>query len=212
MNFCRCAFFYQPFKERRNCQRLYEAVNMNRSIDVSIHDQVFNVSQSKLKLQVPVKMIVNGSSGSGKTRIVLDFLRKQQEIFSETFNSVFYCIPVNSSLMVMDTINEAKEICPFNLSIIEGLPSIEKLHLHSPTLLILDDLYDACVQSSQISNIMTFSSRRLNISVIIVCQNIFLNGTYNLTIRSSVLPFIFMRYFLAQTWIFLCPQTLSYEV
>ena len=107
----------------------------------------------------------------------------------------------------MDTINEAKEICPYSLSIIEGIPSIEKLQIRSPSLIILDDLYEACVQSAEISNIMTFSSRRLNISVILICQNIFLNGTYNLTIRRNMSYFLIFNSFdrsvlktLSQQW------------
>jgi hypothetical protein len=124
-------------------------------------------------IEIPFRMLLIGSSGSGKTLTEYNLLRA----FSGTFQNI-YIITRNKHEPIYDMIeskfkkiNENSKKAKQNIQIFEGvenLPNLDTFDKNEQTLVVLDDL----VLSKQEKIIEYFiRCRKLNVSVLYISQS-----------------------------------------
>ena len=114
-------------------------------------------------------IIVAGPTGSGKTKWVQKCLK--QNLFTQTAQSVLYCYGVKQKLFENFGIP--------NLDFYEGLPSrdmIEEMNDGNFHILVLDDMMESIVRSTEIQDLFTKHCHHYNITVIFITQNLFAQG------------------------------------
>jgi hypothetical protein len=131
-------------------------------------------------VQVPFQagspMIISGPTGSGKT--VWTYRLLKDNLFTQRVSSVLYCYGVYQSFF--DHFNIP------NLKFQQGLPSkerIEALNDGNFHIVILDDLMEQIIKSSEAQDLFTKHCHHFNISAIFITQNIFAQGKYARTIN-----------------------------
>ena len=129
----------------------------------------------------PWRMILSGSSESGKTFFAKKLLEKQN-IFHETVSSVLYCFPC---FIETTPVNWHAELTiPVSYQI--GLPSKKQLlALPTNSCVVLDDLYDEAIKSEAIDHLFRVISGKKRLCVMIMTQNNFTKGKYGRDIRNS---------------------------
>ena len=139
----------------------------------------FTVSDTKFTF--PFRMILSGSSGSGKTFFAGQLLRRN-DLFKEQVSNVVYYYPGYLSCVPVNWEHEFD----IPVSYREGLPTKEELvQLPSHTCVVIDDLYDQAVQSSGIDHLFRVISGKQRLCVMIMTQNNFTKGRYGREIRNS---------------------------
>jgi hypothetical protein len=133
------------------------------------------------KFCFPFRVILAGSSESGKTRFAGESL-KRTDLFEESPESIvcyYPCyldkLPVNWHI----TLN-----VPVTYKV--GSPSKnDPLKLPSKSCVVLDDSYDDAVKSFAVDHFFRVISGKKRISVMILTQNNFTKGKYGREIRNS---------------------------
>jgi hypothetical protein len=129
----------------------------------------------------PFRMILAGSSESGKTRFAGELLQRKN-IFIENPTSVVYFYPCYLNQPPVDWHNTLDIPVSYHI----GLPSKEDLiKLPVRACVVLDDSYDEAIKSSTIDHLFRVISGKKKISVIIMTQNNFSKGKYGREIRNS---------------------------
>lgn len=137
------------------------------SIDPRIKDQELHLSEDCLKFQESAKIMICGSSGAGKSSMILHLLANAKDHFTESFKEVFYVIPHGSVHMQSEFLTKLKSVRP-DIIIRESLWSdISILQLRpKPILVIIDDCFMEAMSSQSFSSLITFGSRKNSISVV----------------------------------------------
>ena len=139
----------------------------------------FTISDNKFSF--PFRMILSGSSGSGKTFFAEKLLRRN-DLFKEKVSNVAYYYPGYLSRVPVQWENELD----IPVSYREGLPTKEELvQLPRHTCVVIDDMYDRAVQSSCIDHLFRVISGKQRLCVMIMTQNNFTKGRYGREIRNS---------------------------
>ena len=140
------------------------------------------------KFNFPYRIFISGSSQSGKTYLSGKLL--QSSIFQKQPTQVFYYHP--------DYLAD----CPVNwhdtLSIPvtyhTGVPTLDDLcKLENNSCVVLDDLYEECVNAQSIDYLFRVLSGKKNISVIIMSQRYFAQGKFAMNIRNNCNYTVLMR-------------------
>lgn len=125
-------------------------------------------------------MFISGSSQSGKTFFAEKLLRGQ--LFKERICVVNYRHP--------DYLEHAPvewdKTLPAHVSYQSGLPTMEDLlRLEPNTCVVLDDLYEECVNSKVVDYLFRVLSGKKKLSVIIMSQRYFAKGKFGMNIRNN---------------------------
>ena len=138
------------------------------------------VKKENEKFIFPFRVILSGSSGSGKTHFAGNLLENNQ--FDKEIEYVYYFHPCYLDEPPV-TWHETMDI---PVSYQTGLPSLEQLMNMPPnSVVILDDLMDKCNESDTIDQLFRVISGKRNISVMIMTQNYFAPGKFGRNIRNS---------------------------
>ena len=133
------------------------------------------------KFSFPFRMILSGSSGSGKTHFAGELLRRN-DLFQEKVSNVVYYYPGYLSRAPVNWEDEFD----MPVSYKEGLPTREELvQLPKNTCVVIDDSYDQAVKSSCIDHLFRVISGKHRLCVMIMTQNNFTKGKYGREIRNS---------------------------
>ena len=147
--------------------------------------QTVEVSDEFVKIKCPARMVVAGPSMIGKSRFAMKLVQFRNDVFNEKFDRILYALPESSLHLHQNFLENLREVCSF-VEIVEGLPDIDSLNLgtekSSHKLLIMDDLMSKAFASSKILELVTSTSHHSNISVVIICQSIFLPAKHRLTL------------------------------
>ena len=119
----------------------------------------------------PFSMIVAGPSRSGKTFWVIDLLANAHVRIKPTPNIIIYCYAHWQPKY--EILKEKMS----NVEWHEGLPTKPFMDDLSNAILVLDDLMAAGVNNQSLMSVFTEGSHHKNISVILLMQNIFHQGT-----------------------------------
>ena len=139
--------------------------------------------------------IISGSSGSGKTNKLLEFLELKDVICNEKFYKVHYFFS-----MWQPIYNEMKTRKLVD-NFIEGIPDIDTLmsmveynDLSGHQLLIFDDLLSEIIsrKDNLMSQLMTVLGHHKKLSIILVSQMLFKPGDYKYSILTENVHYLFL--------------------
>ena len=133
------------------------------------------------KFTSPYRMILAGSSGSGKTHFAGRLLQSKN-LFKEYPRSVVYYFPC---YLKKAPVRWHKTLdIPVSYQV--GLPTKDDLiNLPKHSLVVLDDSFDEAINNSAIDHLFRVISGKRKISVIIMTQNNFSKGKFGRDIRNS---------------------------
>jgi len=146
-------------------------------------------------------------SRSGKTTLLTQILLGGTTTINVNFDRIVYCY----GEFLPETFNILKKK-DFNIELVEGLPTVEKIEAFNPeknNCLILDDLMVECGESKEICNYFTRTAHHKNISIFFLTQNFYQKGKYTTTItRNSSYIILFasprdfgqIKYFASQSF------------
>ena len=148
---------------------------------------VINYREIEINFEYPFRMFISGSSQSGKTTFAGKLL--QRKIFPGV-KSIHYYHP------------DYLETCPVNwheefdlpVRYKTNLPTLDELcKLSEDSCIILDDLYEECMNSKAIDYLFRVLSGKKKISVIIMSQRYYGHGRFSMNIRNNVNYTVLMR-------------------
>jgi len=116
-----------------------------------------------LKLH-PFSLIVAGPSSCGKSTFVIRLLECREQLCDIVFKNTVWCHGENKAPHYLK-----------NLSFVKGVPDFEKPENVS-TLIVLNDLMDSAY-STEVSELFTKGSHHRNISLVLITQNVFHQGS-----------------------------------
>src|SRR5882724_4159236 len=128
----------------------------------------------------PFTCIIAGATGSGKTNFLTQALLWQSETFScRHIDRLVYCY----GTYLEETFATLRQYFP-TIELINGLPTDDTdFDSSENNVLIIDDLMTDAVKSSTVSNYFTRGSHHKNLSVILLTQNYFHQGSVARTIN-----------------------------
>ena len=127
-----------------------------------------------IKFPSPTTIAISGSTMSGKTTFVNKLLDHAADMFEQVPANVLYCYGVWQSLFT--TMESKYDWLTFH----EGLPSEELVRDLTTNgkhnLVIVDDLMDQVVKSSEMETLFTRGAHHRNLTLIYINQNMYCQG------------------------------------
>lgn len=160
--------------------KLYKPINYYEKIPKDLLDNSFNPKFHKHHMKIPFRMIVIGSSGSGKTSTVLNIIKA----FNGTFGKIVI-ISKNLSEPLYKFLR--KEISEEDgLEMYEGLentPALDTWNKKQNNLIIWDDM----MNEKNLKSVSDYfiRCRKLNVSAIFISQSYFIPDKDWKTIRRN---------------------------
>lgn len=137
----------------------------------------------------PYRIFVSGSSQSGKTHFAHQLLN-HDHIFANKSKQIVYFHPDYLSHVPI----KWHETLNIPVSYQAGLPTLQDLCALKPyTTVILDDIYEECINSTCIDYLFRVLSGKQKLSVMILSQRYFSTGKYSLNIRNNCNFTVLMR-------------------
>ena len=146
------------------------------------------VQIEKTDLSWPFRIILSGSSGSGKTYFAEKLLESQQfDIVAEYLYYFYPCYMGEPPVTWHETMD-------IPVSYQTGLPTLEQMmNMPQNSVIVLDDLMGKCIINEDIDQLFRVISGKRNISVMIMSQNYFAQGRYGRNIRNSCNYHVLLR-------------------
>ena len=138
--------------------------------------------KSDFYFPTPLRCILSGASGSGKSYIIGRILQEQKRLFGKEFSEIKYFYPSYLDESPVDY--HEKMSTPIQYE--RGMPSKNLIfETQSNGLLIIDDQYDSILKDDLMAQFFKVISGKRNLSMIIVSQNYFCPGKHGRDIRNS---------------------------
>lgn len=128
-----------------------------------------------LPLETPFTLIVSGPSSSGKTCWVTHLLNNMDCMIEKPIHRIIWCYAEESSVRPIQ--NCLKEAQLKKIKFIQGIPENFDNPDDKATLIVIDDLMLDSF-NKQICSLFIKGSHHLNMSIILITQNIFHGGKY----------------------------------
>ena len=136
-------------------------------------------------------MALCGATQSGKTTWLFKLLRNLNKMFEDDVpKHVLYCFGVYQSLY-----DDMKSQCPF-ITFHEGLPNAETITEFATgehRIIVLDDLLNDVVQSTDMEKLFVLGSHHRHLSVCFLSQNLYKNGRCARTIALNTAYLILFK-------------------
>jgi len=145
--------------------------------------------KDQVEFSYPYRMLISGSSGSGKT-FFAEKLLSRADLFEKRIEKILYFYPsfIDERPVKWDTSLDIP------ISYRRGLPKKEDIiDLKPHTTLVIDDNYDKAINCSFIDHLFRVMSRKRIINIILITQNNFMAGRYGRNIRNSCNFTVLMR-------------------
>jgi len=139
-------------------------------------DDFEDVNKNPLLPQHPYRMLMCGSSGCGKTNMLLNLLLHKDSPFSQVY--LFYKCHQSKYDLLKGKFENTKKRADKSLIMVEGMPDdrligvLEK-HIATPKIVILDDLLSESRHSKLLADLFTRVSHHMNTSIVAMHQSIF---------------------------------------
>lgn len=121
----------------------------------------------------PCNIMIAGPSQSGKTENIKKILNNLDQMFQPKINKVYFCYK-----RWQDNYEQIVKNSQLDIQFVEGILDTNMIDSKNNSLVILDDLITQSINDDNIFNLFTIDSHHKNISVIIVTQNLFMNGKH----------------------------------
>ena len=125
----------------------------------------------KMILKHPFTLLVTGPTGSGKTQFVTNLLINSDQMIDKPIDRIVYCY----GIYLKDTFLIFKQKFK-NVEFVEGIDSEFNFSPQINNVIIIDDLMNDGLKSDTVSNLLTRGSHHMNLSVILLTQNLFHKG------------------------------------
>jgi len=141
------------------------------------------------KFDYPFRIFISGSSQSGKTYFARELI-ENNHVFNGKLSAIHYYHP--------DYLSERPVEWHTSLSIPvtyqSGIPNLNDLcKIEKHSCIILDDLYEECINSQAIDYLFRVLSGKKMLSVIIMSQRYFAHGKFGMNIRNNCNFTVLMR-------------------
>ena len=134
-----------------------------------------------MSFKKPTSVLIVGPSGCGKTVFVTKLLRNAHLYFENSIPNIHYCYGIWQ--------NRYSQMKKFGVQFHQGIPTPEDLSkMFDKTkggYLVLDDLMAEGENDQRMSDVFTKDSHHHNITVLYLCQDMFLPGKYAKTISQN---------------------------
>lgn len=130
---------------------------------------------SKLKIKVPFRMLIVGSSGSGKTNIAMNLIRSMScftriYLIAKNLEEPLYRYLIDS---MTELGKKLKKEVIFYSNNIDAVPPCEMFDKKENNLIIFDDLVSESVKKQKAVSDIFIAGRKMNISSIYISQSYF---------------------------------------
>ena len=143
----------------------------------------FEVCDSKL--EKPFRILIGGSSGSGKTTFLKELVNRNH--FSSPFEKIVYFYPE----YLYESPVEFEQIVDYK----PGLADLEYFSsLPQNSLIIYDDMMNECGNSKEIMQLFSVVARKRNLSIIFIVQNMFDQTKQFRNIRLNATGFVLFKF------------------
>ena len=137
--------------------------------------------ENDYKLTTPFRMLISGSSGTGKTTFIEKLLKSNR--IDTKFSTIYYCYPYTLGDPPVDW----HDTLDCNVQYLTHLPDLRFFDNIKPdSLLILDDLWSETCKSKDLVAAFKVYSRKRQVSIIIVTQSYFSGGEEGREIRNNM--------------------------
>jgi len=139
----------------------------------------YNTTET-IKFDFPFRLFISGSSQSGKTYFARELL--ENDIFERRIEQVKYYHPD----FLEDRPVNWHETLSIPISYQTGLPTMDELcDIAANTCLVIDDLYEECINSKAVDYLFRVLSGKRNLCVMIMSQRYFAQGRFSMNIRNN---------------------------
>lgn len=143
----------------------------------------FEVCDSKL--EKPFRILIGGSSGSGKTTFLKELVNRNH--FSSPFEKIVYFYPE----YLYESPVEFEQIVDYK----PGLADLEYFSsLPQNSLIIYDDMMNECGNSKEIMQLFSVVARKRNLSIIFIVQNMFDQTKQFRNIKLNATGFVLFKF------------------
>jgi hypothetical protein len=118
----------------------------------------------------PFPSVISGPTGSGKSVFVRRFVHNIQHMMMPSRDKIWWCYDIYQPLY--GTVN--------GVEFVQGLPDVDALDPAEKHLIIINDQMDDVDQ--RVTNLFTKYSHHMNLSVMLIVQNLFNINKYHRTI------------------------------
>jgi len=119
----------------------------------------------------PFTCTIAGPTGAGKTVLLQKILINKKEIFDLEPDRIVVCYKSWQPAYDVFSLMESP------VEFVQGLINVEEFDKEKNNLLIIDDLMTECKDNKEIATLFSVHSHHRSISVFLVTQNIFMQGT-----------------------------------
>ena len=166
------------------CNKFYKhKQSLNRHIKYQCQKQSTEIS-GHIVFEHPSCILVVGPTRSGKTQWVCKLLICKEEKFNPVPTSILYCYT-----HWQPSYDNLKDLMP-EIEWHKGLPTLEN---HNNAIVILDDLMDASMNNESIMQAFTQKSHHQNITVILMMQNLFHQGSKARTMHLNAQNYVLFK-------------------
>ena len=151
-----------------------QLINTMRTVSGKLFD-------SDYKLTTPFRMLISGSSGTGKTTFIENLIQSSR--IDKKFKNIYYVYPYE---LMEPPVDWDQKFTDINVEFMNELPDLKFFDTAKrDSLLVIDDLWvEACQNTSIVKSFKVFS-RKMGISIIIVSQRFFSGGEAGREIRNN---------------------------
>ena len=131
------------------------------------------------KLTTPFRMLISGSSGTGKTTFIEKLILSER---TPEFSLIYYCYPFELGDPPVDWDKKFS----VNVEFLTDLPDLKFFDNVEPnSLLVLDDLWSEICKNLDLVKAFKVFSRKKNVSMIAVSQSYFSGNDAGREIRNN---------------------------
>jgi len=164
-----------------------KVVSINE-IDPKAIVQIVDMPNDCFKFITPCAICISGPQQSGKSTFIRNLVQHRSLLFTQNFEKCYYCQPPRLFLRPNPVFEDIRKVFP-SAELICGLPDLNKLNLNldsTSKLLIIDDLMNDLLNSSEFVNLLSVDTHHSNITVIFTLHNYFASSRYGKTVSRNV--------------------------